>query len=134
MKTSPTKSQISKWTKVLRSGNYSQAKNALQNDNGFCCLGVACKVFISEKKIIKYTDFTDTMRGEDPRDQYNSPKWLKNINRDFRDKTTMLLSQLNDAGITSDNETVFENINIPPFTFDEIADLLEAVYIHEVLK
>ena len=29
-----------KWLEALRSGNYEQSRTTLQDDNGFCCLGV----------------------------------------------------------------------------------------------
>jgi hypothetical protein len=31
------------WVAELRSGEYAQTTGNLQNDEGFCCLGVACK-------------------------------------------------------------------------------------------
>lgn len=34
----------SKWVKALRSGEYKQGNNYLEQDNKFCCLGVLCKV------------------------------------------------------------------------------------------
>lgn len=30
------------WVKALRSGEYPQSTRSLQNNNGFCCLGVLC--------------------------------------------------------------------------------------------
>jgi hypothetical protein len=36
------------WISALRSGNYEQGKRRLQNKYGYCCLGVACKLFIPE--------------------------------------------------------------------------------------
>lgn len=33
-----------KWLKALRSGDFSQTKNALENKDGNCCLGVLCRV------------------------------------------------------------------------------------------
>ena len=32
------------WLEALRSGKYTQARYALHNDTGYCCLGVACEV------------------------------------------------------------------------------------------
>lgn len=32
------------WSKVLRSGKYKQVKGKLAMTEGYCCLGVACKV------------------------------------------------------------------------------------------
>lgn len=34
--------------KALRSGEYKQIKNQLKSDNGYCCLGVACDLFLKE--------------------------------------------------------------------------------------
>lgn len=39
-----SKKTISKWLEALRSGKYRQAKEALSQDGGHCCLGVLCKV------------------------------------------------------------------------------------------
>lgn len=33
-----------KWIKALRSGEYSQTKRKLQDKDGYCCLGVACRI------------------------------------------------------------------------------------------
>lgn len=40
----------SKWVKALRSGKYKQARNALNIDNKFCCLGVLCDLHRAETK------------------------------------------------------------------------------------
>ena len=37
-----------KWVVALRSGKYEQAKNALRDGNGFCCLGVACDIYMKD--------------------------------------------------------------------------------------
>lgn len=33
------------WVKALRSGEYEQTRSWLRDDDGFCCLGVACDVY-----------------------------------------------------------------------------------------
>ena len=33
-----------KWVEALRSGKYKQTSGSLHDDNGFCCLGVACEI------------------------------------------------------------------------------------------
>lgn len=33
-----------KWAEALRSGEYFQTRECLHDDDGYCCLGVACKV------------------------------------------------------------------------------------------
>lgn len=35
-----------KWVEALRSGKYKQTRRSLHDDNGFCCLGVACAVAV----------------------------------------------------------------------------------------
>lgn len=116
----PTKQQIKKWCEALRSGKYKQTKNELENKGGYCCLGVACMVFISKQKRSYFKSF---LLGAVPEDQPNAPKWLKLLSDDFERKTAWNIAQLNDRGYD-----VFD-----PFTFDEIADLLELVYIHKIL-
>ena len=39
---------ISKWTAALRSGDYRQGRGSLRRDDGFCCLGVACDIYLKE--------------------------------------------------------------------------------------
>ena len=38
-----------KWVDALRSGKYTQGQNRLRSDDGkFCCLGVACDLYVQE--------------------------------------------------------------------------------------
>jgi len=41
-----------KWTEALKSGEYKQSSGFLQNQNGFCCLGVLCDLYAKENRII----------------------------------------------------------------------------------
>lgn len=124
---------IKKWVQALRSGKYSQTKKVLNDQNGFCCLGVACDIFIPEDKQQKNDGhFT----GNFPNQQLYSPEWLVLINSDFYIRTGIGLSDLNDGTdeiyfkLEEDGTIVAEKMSL---TFDEIADLLELVYIHKVL-
>jgi len=123
----PTKKQIQKWVTALRSGEYSQTNGWLQDDNGHCCLGVACDIFIPDglKGLQESNGF---MRGGMPRTQAHAPEWL----RDLRGILGAEISGLNDDGDVSIGEEINEQFE--PFTFDEIADLLEYEYIYEVLS
>lgn len=118
------KKQFHKWIVALRSGEYKQTKNRLQDKKGYCCLGVACKVLIPENKQELY-NVNKFLDGHIPSDQKYAPKWLNGINSDFNDKVLnnkygygKLLTELNDD----------ENMS-----FNEIADCLELVYIHKIL-
>lgn len=132
---------IKKWIKALRSGAYKQAEGVLQADKDkFCCLGVACKIFIPEDKIkvnknrgnSAYFEFHENelgcISGMLPRNQSHAPSWLKKINNDFKHKTQEQLSSLNDGEFLTEQHAFSSK-----YTFDEIADLLELVYIHKAL-
>lgn len=110
---------FNKWIQALRRGDYKQGKGSLNpSPNHYCCLGVGCMVFIEEGFIIR-DDVKQLIKGYYPNDyQVNSPLWLNGVDINFFRKTGTRLSELND------DESA---------TFDEIADLLELVYIHKIL-
>lgn len=113
-KTEKDLKQFKKWINALRSGKYKQGKGLLQKEKNYCCLGVACKVLIPKDELL--VDFSGFIRGSLPYQQRNAPEWLKDINDDFKEKAYRTLTSLNDKHDHS---------------FDEIADLLEIVYIHK---
>lgn len=114
---------VAKWTKSLRSGKYEQGRDTLQRGNKFCCLGVLCDITIPSHKLNRNDD--GSMYGACPyTNQPNAPEWVKYINKDFEDRTGADLAELNDSGYYGSG----------PLTFDEIADLLEAVYVLKVLE
>jgi hypothetical protein len=116
MNLEPAVRDIQKWVKVLRSREYAQTTGWLQDERGYCPLGVACKVFIPKQN--QDFDSSEMLTGGMPIDQPHAPMWLKSIDGDFHAKVGVSLSALNDTSELS---------------FDEIADLLEAVYVYRVL-
>ena len=133
MNQQPSKSDVKKWVRTLRSGKYSQDTHQLQTDNGMCCLGVACKVFIPKDKL-NVNKNTGKLIGilPDMGVQPNAPTWLQDINNNFKAQVGFDLFYLNDGRNIADYGNVSSRIE--QHSFDEIADTLEAVYIHEVLK
>ena len=112
--------EFNTWLEALYSGKYNQTTGKLQDDIGFCCLGVACEVL--EFKKIRYPKKSlayGRLMGRTPIEQPNVPRWLKYINRDVFKKTDYELVELNDT------------LNM---TFPEIADTLYAVYVLGVLE
>lgn len=105
-----------KWMKALRSGKYKQIKERLQSQYGYCCLGVACELFIKESKKERKAE-TGFLLGFCPDDQPNAPKWLQYINEDFYLKTGEEITVLNDE---------------KGLTFSELADELEKVYLNGI--
>jgi hypothetical protein len=98
--------------KALRSGEYLQTKETLQDKNGYCCLGVMCAVFEKELgRKLRRMDDTGHMYGGDLDEQEGVQRWvgLANClgNSDF--KST--LAELNDH---------------EDYTFLEIADFIES--------
>lgn len=115
------KKNAMKWITTLRSGKYAQGYGALQTETGFCCLGVACDIFIPNTRKRKFITTSGhwILIGGMPTEQPNSPFWLNKVDKDFYDKTGTALSDLNDRERRS---------------FDEIADLIQAVYVERVLE
>jgi hypothetical protein len=111
----PLKSDIELWCTALRSGTFKQTHGILEDEDGLCCLGVACVLFISPNKW-KLTSDDKYLYGAQPAHQPAAPQWLHEVN--MLNPTGEWVSDLND---------------VHRLTFDEIADVLEAVYIHEVL-
>lgn len=107
--------QFNKWIKALRSGRYKQTKGTLQDRNGYCCLGVACKVLIPKNKLFFEVSTKTLLEGSMPDNQPNCPKWLSEINSDFR-KRSKLKEQL----------TVLNDEN--NMSFKEIAKALQEAY------
>jgi hypothetical protein len=92
------------------------------NAEGYCCLGVGCEIFIPKKNQKRNTQ--GFLIGSWADSQPSAPEWLKTINHDsFVSLTGTTLSTLNDSGIDA----------LGSFSFDEIADLIELVYVHEAL-
>ena len=104
--------QFTKWLVALWGNKYPQTTETLQDDRGFCCLGVACEILIdNEDKILDSYGFLDS---DLPKYQALSPYWLKKVNDDFCAITGYELTSLND---------------LKDFTFPEIADVLYQVYV-----
>ena len=114
--TNELKENVIKWCEALRSGEYKQITGRLESANGLCCLGVACKVFIPEDK----QEFKEggLLRGGGFHCQSNSPGNIRDL--------ISIFQKLGGQGLMSLNDTM-------GLTFDEIADVLEAIIIHEVL-
>ena len=79
------KKQFDRWLQALYSEKFPKTTGALQNVKGYCCLGVGCKVLIPEDEQELNAD--SCLRGGLPIGQTNAPKWLKDINNDFKQKT-----------------------------------------------
>lgn len=115
MKTRITKQQAQKWADVLRSEKYRQTRLTLESPTGFCCLGVACKIFYPKYR----KSSAGFLNGAFPSITNGASAWLENINDEVDELLGVSLSKLND---------------IQKYSFQEIADIIELIYIHEAVK
>jgi len=100
-----------KWVSALRSGDYKQTQHRLRKEDGFCCLGVLCDLYIKENNEEWKIDGV----GDYFYEQYKFPP----------------LSVIEWSGLVSDNPSVCNGktslgyLNDNGTTFNEIADLIE---------
>lgn len=108
--TKKDKEEVLIWLKALRSGKYKQTTKRLQDNKGYCCLGVACKVLIPKFKQRKKGLFNlfGNLKGYMPFHQKFAPEWLMKISNYHRLNSTLVY--LND---------------IEKKSFIEIADIIE---------
>jgi hypothetical protein len=111
-----SKKDAKKWANALRSGAYPQSVGRLQYLDGYCCLGVACEIFIPPSKQIREYGY---LCGAMPWEQPDAPTWLAKLSDEFYNKSggSSLVTFNDEAG----------------FSFDEIADVIELVYVHKAL-
>jgi hypothetical protein len=140
------------WLCALRSGEYRQAQNNLfgyvwvnhKLKPAYCCLGVVCKEVgsIPDEELegagLPY-ELTGYKYG-------NKDKWYRSITYDFKEKLKRAVNEKNyyksnyeENKLLNDQierlEVTLHELNDDyRLTFDEIADVLEAVYIHKVLE
>lgn len=113
--TSEDKQQFEQWLAALRSGEYNQSMGALQDSQGYCCLGVACKVTIDDELLLKRSGI---LRGGMPYAQPHSPKWLYRVDNRMRDLFGDGLLVLNDDLL---------------YDFNEIANILSFFYDNDMI-
>lgn len=94
-----------KWLVALRSGEYQQCKNYLYNEDGYCCLGVACLISgIDNDLLIGHMVIPDNENGFD-----DIPYLLKG-SANKKGSLVSMVAPMNDNGKS----------------FNEIADWIQA--------
>lgn len=112
-------SNVPKLIEALRSGKYKQTRRALHDENGYCCLGVACEVAIENGVSIKRL----------------SPSQNRRISYTYNGESAILPSIVQEYFGFNDNNGGYEydgsNVSLTDDndwgkTFDEIADIIES--------
>lgn len=111
------------WVRALRSGKYKQARESLRNGDGYCCLGVACDLYM------KHVSHRDAWKsptlgyswykafGVDSVLPANVRKWLG-----LETSTGTLKNSIYFNGIKTTKLSWCNDIGMD---FDRIADLIE---------
>jgi hypothetical protein len=118
-----TAKQAQKWANALRSGKYQQTTCVLQDSKGYCCLGVACEIFAPKYK----RDALGYLIGGVPNVDDGAPLMLEKVVEDLSRKTKLDITEINDG------DTWVDEVYLSKFTFDEIADVIELIYVHKAL-
>lgn len=130
------KSDLRKWVKALRSGEYEQCTGELENAKGFCCLGVACKVFIpaADQKLRSEPAcaydrengrVAGTLIGSMPLLQPNAPDWLRGINAGFANRLRRKKPKIKDLHIEANDSLT--DLNDRGVSFKQIAEVIVKV-------
>ena len=113
-----------RWLEALRSGEYKQTKENLQNSDGFCCLGVLCDLHAKERGTnwVKRID-TYELYGETQILPLSVQEW-SGLNNDIGGLVDFEYERYGVMYVKSEslpeiNDTWNKN-------FNEIADLIEA--------
>lgn len=115
----PNKENINKLVDALRYGEYKQTQKCLRDENGYCCLGVACDIYNKETGEGYWGAFNQFLSGPETEYQiltYTVRDWFGFCSKNplvALAGTTEQLAALNDRG----------------FSFAEIADLIEKEYL-----
>jgi hypothetical protein len=102
-----------KWVDALRSGEYQQTKGRLHDEDGFCCLGVLCDLYIKENNV----EWEPSIHS----DAY----MFQNVVADlpFSVKKWADLEYCNPH--INDGESTLATLNDIGFTFNKIADIIQ---------
>ena len=122
------KSDVKKWVKALRSGEYKQARRDLckEDDSGecsYCCLGVACDIFV-EGDWIQRKGWIEW--SIDPYEEFALPSYSDREGWGFTDTTSFpSLKMLRKMGLGVGYAQRLADLNDKGLSFMEIADKIE---------
>ena len=84
---------------ALRSGEYKQTKEALQDKAGYCCLGVMCDVYRKETgaELVLSSFGFGTLAGGDLDEQEGVREWVGLVHGEGDSDGNPTLAELNDS-------------------------------------
>jgi len=103
-----------KWVDALRSGEYQQTKGRLHDENGFCCLGVLCDLYIKENQL-----------EWEPSTHYNNAYMFQDMAKILPISVMVWVGVGEGNPPVNDGDSSLAELNDQGSTFNEIADLIE---------
>lgn len=114
-----------RWVNALRSGDFTQTIEYLQDDGGYCCLGVLCELAVKSGAIPKPNEPNeDFLKGQIRRYGVG-----ESIEDQVLPRQVMLWAGISSSGGKFENsEGAFDltELNDNGNSFEEIADIIEA--------
>ncbi len=108
-----------KWVAALRSGEFKQCRKMLCNGQEYCCLGVACEVYIREGHKLKHTPSDSSIEIGYAGSFGTPPKEVLTYFGIWDDEGRYWLDEIHDSSLVNENDEKCK-------TFEEIADLIES--------
>ena len=112
------------WVQALRSSEYTQARFNLRTNEGYCCLGVLCDLYVKETDN-EWTVYRTETKDEIPYTYYRVDG-ESCVLPDCVVKWSGLDDQNPCINLHEDDKTTFADLNDEGKTFDQIAQLIEA--------
>ena len=111
-----------KWLNALRSGEYTQSQERLRSDDGYCCLGVLCDLYIDENKGYDWSEDVNHYLFI----SHNSDSYYEDNYLPFPVMEWACLKDSNPIVIDNDGGRVaLSDLNDTGVSFNEIADYIE---------
>ena len=112
------KEKKKRWVEALRSGGYRQGKSRLCKDDSYCCLGVACDLFVDDYWVESGLKAGEYYIGERTVTKY--PFW-----RECMSSQMPRAKDLKAIGLTKEQAEDLASRNDAGDSFKEIADHIE---------
>lgn len=118
--------RIEKWVEALESGEYEQTTGALQDNHGFCCLGVLCDVAIREGLEVEVKSYCDC--GDELCDSISYDEAVEVLPSSVQEWAG-LTSCDPSVGVDGDGKDSLAELNDAGLSFPDIADLIRSEYL-----
>lgn len=109
------------WIEALLSGEYKQSQQHLQNEDGFCCLGVLCDVYAKSQSLEwgEHREYDDGFCSYNPFSFLGCDEFLPEVVMEWAGL------EHEDPIITHDGPTTLSALNDYGHGFEKISELIK---------